>query len=54
MNQDMRSPAKSAKMPEAYVNDLRAIEGVANVDSLRYVSGAVNAPKSRKRQAAGQ
>jgi putative ABC transport system permease protein len=35
----------SAKMPEAYVNDLRKIDGVANVDSLRYINGSVEAPK---------
>ncbi len=43
MNQEMGS-GLSAKMPESYVNDLRAIEGVANVDSLRYISGSVHAP----------
>jgi putative ABC transport system permease protein len=43
MNQDMSS-GMAAKMPEAYVNDLRAIDGVANVDSLRYISAAVDAP----------
>jgi putative ABC transport system permease protein len=35
---------ETAKIPEAYVNTLRSIEGVANVDSLRRVSGAVEAP----------
>lgn len=33
--------AMSAKMPEAMVNDLRVIDGVANVDSLRFISGTV-------------
>jgi putative ABC transport system permease protein len=42
-NQDMSS-GMSAKMPEAFVDDLRAINGVANVDSLRYISSAVEAP----------
>ncbi len=41
-NQDAGS-GMSAKMPEAYVNDLRKIDGVANVDSLRYISGSVEA-----------
>ena len=44
MNQDTSS-GMSAKMPEAYVNDLRKIDGVANVDSLRYINGSVEAPK---------
>lgn len=44
MNQEMGS-GLSAKMPEAYVNDLRAIDGVTNVDSLRYISGSVRAPQ---------
>ena len=40
MRQDMRT-GKSAKMPESLVNELRAIEGVSNVDSLRYISGSI-------------
>jgi putative ABC transport system permease protein len=32
-------------MPEAYVNELRKIDGVANVDSLRYINGSVEATK---------
>ncbi len=43
-NQDTSS-GMSAKMPEAYVDQLRKIDGVANVDSLRYISGSVEAPK---------
>jgi putative ABC transport system permease protein len=37
--------SETAKMPEAYVDQLRAIDGVANVDSIRYLPGAVLAPK---------
>jgi len=40
MNQDM-STGMSAKMPEEFVNVLRGIEGVANVDSVRLISGVV-------------
>jgi len=40
MNQDMAT-GMSAKMPEAMVHDLRAIDGVLNVDSLRYISAAI-------------
>lgn len=43
MNQEVGS-GMAVKMPESYVNDLRAIDGVANVDSLRYISAAVEAP----------
>jgi putative ABC transport system permease protein len=39
MNPDVSSQA--AKMPESLVQDLRAIEGVANVDSARFVTGRV-------------
>ena len=35
----------SAKMPESYVNDLRAIDGVADVDSIRKIAAAVESPK---------
>lgn len=40
MKQDVGT-GMSTKMPEALVNDLRGIEGIANVDSLRFVSGSV-------------
>jgi putative ABC transport system permease protein len=43
LRQDVGS-GLSAKMPESLVNDLRAIEGVSNVDSLRYVSGSILTP----------
>ncbi len=43
-NQDTAS-GTSAKMPETYVDQLRKIEGAANVDSLRYINGSVLAPK---------
>lgn len=39
------SSGMSLKMPESYVNELRTIDGVANVDSLRYVVTSVAAPK---------
>jgi putative ABC transport system permease protein len=42
-NQEIDS-GMSAKMPETYVNELRALDGVANVDSLRNVPAAVEAP----------
>lgn len=44
-NQDMGS-GTAAKIPEEYVNELRAIDGVVNVDSLRYISGSVEAPNT--------
>ena len=44
MNQDTSS-GMSAKMPEAYIDQLRKIDGAANVDTLRYISGSVAAPK---------
>jgi putative ABC transport system permease protein len=43
MNPDVAT-GLSAKMPESLVGDIRAIEGVANVDSIRHVSGSVRVP----------
>jgi putative ABC transport system permease protein len=43
MNQDVAT-GQSAKMPETFVNDLRAIDGVANVDSIRQIPASVRAP----------
>ena len=43
MSQDM-STGLSAKIPEEFVDTLRAIDGVANVDSVRVVSGTIHAP----------
>jgi putative ABC transport system permease protein len=40
MNQDVAT-GMSAKMPESMVDDVRAIPGVANVDSIRQISGSV-------------
>jgi len=34
----------SAKMPESLVEELRAVPGVINVDSLRYLSGSIRTP----------
>jgi putative ABC transport system permease protein len=38
------SSGMALKMPESYMNELRAIEGVADVDSLQYVINSVEAP----------
>jgi putative ABC transport system permease protein len=43
MNQDLAT-GLAAKMPESLAGDLRAIPGVANVDSIRQISGTVHAP----------
>jgi putative ABC transport system permease protein len=43
MNPRARS-GENTKMPEAYAKDLRAIDGVANIDSLRRVNSAIQAP----------
>jgi putative ABC transport system permease protein len=43
MNQNVAT-GESAKMPESFANDLRAINGVANVDSLRQIPASVRAP----------
>jgi len=42
----------AAPMPEAFAKDLRAIDGVANVDSIRFVNASVHLsrPKPRKQQ----
>ena len=51
MKQDTAT-GMSAKMPEAMVDDLRTIDGVADVSSLRFLSGAVrlNDPEGGKQQ----
>jgi len=41
---------ESPKMPESLVNDLRAVEGVSNVDSVRYISGSIHVPGSESTQ----
>ena len=46
MHQDVGS-GQSAKMPESFVDSLRAIEGVANVDSVRQISTSVRAPEGK-------
>ena len=51
MNQDVAS-GQAAKMPEALVNDIRAIEGVANVDSIRQIPPIGPLGRRRRRQAA--
>ncbi|MEN6457855.1 MAG: FtsX-like permease family protein [Thermoguttaceae bacterium] len=50
--QDVAS-GMAAKMPESMVDDLRGIDGVTNVDSLRYISGSLLTPavESGKQQA---
>ena len=45
MNQDVAS-GLAAKMPESLVNDIRAVEGVANVDSIRQITGSVHSPSA--------
>ncbi|MCE5266687.1 MAG: ABC transporter permease [Planctomycetaceae bacterium] len=40
LRQDMGS-GLAAKMPESLVNDLRAIDGVSNIDSIRWISGSI-------------
>ena len=41
MTQDVGS-GLAAKMPESLVGDIRAIEGVSNVDSIRQITGSVH------------
>ncbi len=43
LRQDVGS-GQAERMPESLVKDLRAIEGVSNVDSLRYVNGSILTP----------
>jgi putative ABC transport system permease protein len=43
MNQDIAS-GQAAKMPESLVHEIRAVDGVANVDSVRHVLGSVLSP----------
>ena len=43
MNPDVGS-GQAAKMPESLVHDIRAVEGVANVDSIRHVLTSVRSP----------
>ena len=45
MNPDLAT-GQSAKMPESLVSELRAIDGVANVDSLRYIMASVHSPNA--------
>ena len=45
MNPDVAS-GLSAKMPESFVDDIRAVDGVGNVDSVRFISGSVHAPNA--------
>jgi putative ABC transport system permease protein len=51
LQQDMAT-GMAAPMPEAFAKDLRAIDGVANVDSIRFVSASVrlNGPEASKQQ----
>lgn len=51
MKQDTAT-GMSAKLPEAMVDDLRTIDGVADVSSVRFLSGAVrlNGPEGGKQQ----
>jgi putative ABC transport system permease protein len=40
LTQDLAT-GMSPKMPESLVNDIHAIDGVANIDSVRYITGSV-------------
>ena len=41
IKQDLQS-GLAAKMPEELVEELRKIDGVSNIDSIRYISGAIH------------
>jgi putative ABC transport system permease protein len=43
VKQDLQS-GLAYKMPEDLVHELRKIDGVSNVDSIRYISGAIHSP----------
>jgi putative ABC transport system permease protein len=45
MNPDVAS-GQAAKMPESLVHDIRAVEGVANVDSVRHVLGSIRSSRA--------
>jgi putative ABC transport system permease protein len=47
MSQDLAS-GQAAKMPESLAGEIRAIDGVANVDSIRQITATVHSPNGKQ------